>query len=189
MFTKNEIRDLIISVFALTLIFNSFNLNVNALVTTLFIVVIAFFSHEMSHKFVAQHYGCDAEYKMWPLGLVLGLITALIPGGFVIAAPGAVYISPYRKGFAFRVANLTKKNYGIISLSGPLVNIVIASSLSLLGFLYPLDLFGLTARISFFLAFFNLLPIPPMDGSKIINWDKKIWVLVFAISLIGLVFA
>ncbi len=184
MFTKNEIRDLIISVFALALIFSSFNLEL--ILVTLFVVIIVFLSHEMSHKFVAQHYGCDAVYKMWPLGLFLGIITSLIPGGFVIAAPGAVYISPYKKKFAFRVARLTRKQYAIISLSGPLINIILAISLLLLNFFYPLALFSLTARVSFFLAFFNLLPIPPMDGSKIMTWNLKIWLLVTAIAFVGL---
>ena len=184
MFTKTEIRDLIISVIALALIFSSFR--VELILITLFVVIVVFLSHELSHKFLAQYYGCDAEYKMWPLGLFLGLITALIPGGFVIAAPGAVYISPYKKKFAFRVARLTRKQYALVSLAGPLINIILAIFLLLLNFFYPLELFTLTASVSFFLAFFNLLPIPPMDGSKIMSWNLKIWLLVTAIAFVGL---
>jgi Zn-dependent protease len=181
MFTKNEIRDLLISLLVLSLIFGSFNFSL--LPVTIFIVLIAFFSHEMSHKFVAMHYGCEAEYKMWPFGLAMGLVTSLF--GFTIAAPGAVYISPYKKGFAFKVANLTKRNYAIISLSGPLVNIVLASLLLAINLLYPLSLLAMTARISFFLAMFNLLPIPPMDGSKVMSWNIKVWGLLIAISAAG----
>ena len=135
---------------------------------------------------MAQHYGFDAEYKVWPLGLALGLITALIPGGFVIAAPGATYISPYKKNFAFRVGTLSKKQYAIISLAGPLVNIAFALSMLALNFFYAFDLFILTARISFFLAFFNLLPIPPLDGSKIISWNLPVWLVAAGISFAGL---
>ena len=184
MFTRNEIRDLIISVLVLALVFSSFK--IENLISTLFIVLIVFLSHEiLGHKFVAQHYGCDAEYKMWHLGLALGVVTAFI-GGFVFAAPGAVYISPYKKGFAFKVSPLTKKQYAIISLAGPLINIVLAISLILLNFVYPLSLFLTTASISFFLAFFNLLPISPMDGSKIMSWNLKVWLLLTAIAFIGL---
>lgn len=183
MFTKNEIRDLIISIFVLALAFSTFK--IENLISTIFIVLVVFLSHEiLGHKFVAQHFGCDAEYKVWPLGLALGLITAL--GGFVIAAPGAVYISPYKKDFAFRVSHLTRRQYAIISLAGPLINIILAISLLLANFVYPLGLFVTTASISFFLAFFNLLPIPPLDGSKIMSWNLKVWLLVTAIAFAGL---
>ncbi|NIO44415.1 MAG: site-2 protease family protein [Candidatus Aenigmarchaeota archaeon] len=184
MFTKNEIRDLIISVFALAFIFSSFDYLLIPI--TLFVIIVVFLSHELSHKFLAQHYGFDAEYKMWSLGLLLGLVTALIPGAIVFAAPGAVRISPFKKGFAFRVAHLTRKKYALISLAGPLINIILAISLLLLNFFFPFQLFTLTASISFLLAFFNLLPIPPMDGSKIMAWNLKIWLLVTVVAFIGL---
>lgn len=185
MFTKNEIRDLVISVLVLALVFSQYDFSLFLMM--LFIVVIVFVSHEiLGHKFMAQHYGFDAEYKIWPLGLALGLITALIPGGFVIAAPGATYISPYKKRFAFKVGTLSRKQYAIISLAGPVVNIAFAVSLLAANFFYALDLFLLAARISFFLAFFNLLPIPPLDGSKIINWSLPVWIAVTAVSFAGL---
>jgi Zn-dependent protease len=186
MFSRNEVRDIIISVLALALIFGRFDFSI--MPTMLFVVVIAFFAHEMSHKFVAMHYGYDAEYKMWTWGLLLGLATALIPGGFTIAAPGAVMVSPYKKGFAFKVANITRKSYALISLAGPLVNIVLASLLIVASMAYPLGIFSITARISFFLAFFNLLPIPPMDGSKIMGWNIYLWGLLIAVSFVGAFF-
>jgi len=184
MFSKKEIRDLLISVFVLALVFSSFRLEL--IPTTIFLVIIVFISHEMSHKFLAQHYGCSAEYRMWTFGIILGLISALLPGGLIFAAPGAVYIYPYKKKFAFRVARLTKKQYGLISLVGPLINIIIGIILALISFYFPLELFVLTARISFFLALFNLIPFPPLDGSKVLNWNTKVWVLAIALSLIGL---
>jgi Zn-dependent protease len=33
-------------------------------------------------------------------------------------------------------------------------------------------------RINVFIALFNLLPFPPLDGSKVIEWDKKLWGLL-----------
>ena len=183
MFSRNEIKDLLISVLALALIFSSFSIEL--LPITLFIVVLVFFSHELGHKFLAQHYGLAAEYKMWTWGIILGLIIALLPGGFVFVAPGAVYIS-HKREFAFHVTSLTRKQYGLINFIGPLINIIVGVSMIALNLFIPLSLFTLTARVSLFLALFNLIPFPPLDGSKIFAWDRRLWVLAFSISLIGL---
>ncbi|MFH0929502.1 MAG: site-2 protease family protein [Candidatus Aenigmatarchaeota archaeon] len=183
MFSRKEAIDLTISVLALTLIFSSFDIGM--IPTTLFIVIFAFFSHEMAHKFLAQHYGFSAEYRMWKWGIILGLVMSLL-GGFAFVAPGAVYTSPYKGDFAFKVARVTRNQRGMINFIGPLINIIIGVSMLAVNFLIPLQLLTLTARISFFLAMFNLIPIPPLDGSKILVWNKKIWAIAFAVSLVGL---
>jgi Zn-dependent protease len=42
----------------------------------------------------------------------------------------------------------------------------------------------LGTRINFFLAAFNLLPIPPLDGSKVMSWSVPIWLITFAVAAI-----
>jgi Zn-dependent protease len=92
-------------------------------------------------------------------------------GRFVFAAPGAVYI--YKQG-------LTKRENGLISLAGPLMNFV-------LGFFFLWMFLGTQMvefavwgfRVNMFLAFFNLVPIPPLDGSKIIGWNAPVWAAAF----------
>ncbi|MDI6855821.1 MAG: site-2 protease family protein, partial [Candidatus Thermoplasmatota archaeon] len=78
-------------------------------------VATGFLLHELMHKLVAQKYGCWAEYRAFPFGLVLALLMSA--AGFVFAAPGAVYI----------MGSITKKENGKISLAGPLINIVIGA--------------------------------------------------------------
>jgi len=184
-FSQREIRDLAISIFVLAFAFSGFDFSM--MIPTLFVITVVFASHEiLGHKLVAQHFECDAEYKMWPLGLGLGLITGLL-GGFIFAAPGAVYISPViRKGFAFNVGQLTKKQFGLIAAAGPFVNIVIGFALILISFfVMPWYIFTLTAQISFILALFNLIPFPPLDGQKIMGWDNRVWVALLASAIIG----
>lgn len=184
MFTRIEIRDLAVSVLALALIFSRYNFSL--LPAYIFVVIIAFFSHEMSHKFAAMHFGCDAEYRLWKYGIIAGLFMAALPIGIVIAAPGAVYVSPYKKGFAFKVATLTRKNDAIISMAGPMANISLAAVLMALSVLYPIDLLAMTAKISFFLAAFNLIPFPPFDGLKIMSWNRSVWIAMVAASVVGI---
>jgi Zn-dependent protease len=138
-----------------------------------------FVLHELSHKFVAQRYGYWAEFRMWPLGLVLALVTSL--GGLIFAAPGATYISG---------ANISQPENGRISLAGPLTNVAVAALF--LPFLFSSgvygDLGGLGVRINLFLAAFNLIPFGPLDGAKVFRWNTGLWASVFVPLLVALYF-
>ncbi|MFH1229847.1 MAG: M50 family metallopeptidase [Candidatus Aenigmatarchaeota archaeon] len=182
--SQKELRDLIISVLVLSLAFSRFNLSV--LPENIIIITLVFILHEMSHRFTAKRYGCFAEYRMWTWGLILAVLSSF--AGFVFAAPGAVYISPYSQSkFAFSVAHLTKKEYGKISLAGPVTNIAIGIASLVILFFYPISFFSSLSSISFYLAMFNLLPFFQLDGLKVLRWDRKIWAAAFAVSIIGLI--
>ena len=134
-----------------------------------------FVFHELSHKFVAQRYGYWAEFRMWLMGLALALIMSFL-SPFIFAAPGATYISGM---------NITKSENGKISIAGPLVNVAIAALfLPLLLFEPSSSLLGnvgwLGVYINLFLALFNLLPIGPLDGSKVFRWSLPIWLATIA---------
>ena len=44
------------------------------------------------------------------------------------------------------------------------------------------------ASLNAFLAFFNLLPIPPLDGSKIVTWKLPVYVVVMAVAVLELAY-
>ena len=44
--------------------------------------------------------------------------------------------------------------------------------------------FALAGRVNFFFAFFNLLPILMLDGSKVFAWNKLIWAFFFLLSAV-----
>ena len=126
-----------------------------------------------------------SEFRMYPFGLVLTLVTSIC--GFLFAAPGAVYIRGY--------ADLEKN--GRISMAGPIVNIVLAAiSIAVVMLIndspYWLNdpqllvilVFTMLASLNSFLAIFNLLPIGPLDGGKILAWNKVVWGLMFVIAII-----
>ncbi|UCF09217.1 MAG: site-2 protease family protein [Thermoplasmata archaeon] len=133
-------------------------------------VVTAFLLHEMGHKLVAQRYGCWAEFRAWKFGLIMAILSGFM--GFLFAAPGAVYIR----------GNLTKEENGKVSAAGPLMNIAVASLLLPILFFIPNileEIWTLVLMICYlnvFIGGFNMIPFPPLDGSKIIKWNPGIWI-------------
>ena len=189
-----ERNDLIISYVTITVAFslvvtrlNLWNpLNTTDLLTVIPVIAVTvglgFILHEMAHRAAAKHYGLHAEYRAWSFGLVLAVILALVTG-FVFAAPGAVYI--FGK-------EIDRRKNGIISYAGPLTNIVLGCLFILLGLALPKvelisTIVAYGAGVNFFLALFNLIPIPPLDGSKVFVWSKAVWAVSF-IALIAAVF-
>ena len=141
-------------------------------------IATAFFFHEISHKFMAQKHGLWAEYRMFPQGLSLALLLGIFTP-FVFAAPGAVM---------FMGGSRTHET-GQIAVAGPLANIIIAV------ITFPLyisifyetqigTIFGFICFINAFLATFNLLPLGPLDGVKVIRWNATVWITMFIIAIL-----
>ena len=133
-----------------------------------FIMAPAFILHELGHKWSAERFGLKSRFMMWEKGLLLSLILSVFK--ILLLFPGAVYIYG---GYPSRREN------GIISLAGPLVNIFLALLSIIAFYLTGVSLFLVSFRINIHLAFFNLIPIPPLDGSKVIAWNFWIWSAVF----------
>jgi Zn-dependent protease len=143
---------------------------------------VGFLLHELAHRTVARRYGCYAVYQLWIWGLVLALAMAILTQGqLIFAALGAVYITPMAISASVDT-NTMKRVYGLISLAGPSMNLLLVAVfffLALQGGLVG-ELGGIGVLINLWLAAFNLIPIPPFDGSKIFSWSKIAWA-VFAI--------
>lgn len=178
---NKEVTDLLISWITLSaafaFVFADGGLNVIGFADALAIAAVAvgtgFLLHELSHKYVAIHFGAKAEYRAWNTGLLVAIAVAFL-FRFIFAAPGAVYI--YGK-------NVTVRENGIISLAGPLMNILIGIIGLGIAALYAQtqigNVAGIVASINLYLAMFNLLPFFVLDGAKVFAWSKLIWALLF----------
>lgn len=206
-FTLAETRDLIIATLVLGFLFSialknfevttSSSIFVN-FITAIAIVAPALILHEIAHKFVAQKYGCKANYALWPIGAVMAVLITLLTGGRVIfAALGAVMIATtYSTRLGYRFVGLSNEELGKIAWSGPVVNIAIALFSFFLISFAPL-FFETVIMINLIIALFNMIPFPPLDGSKIIGWSWFVWggtlslilALYFLPNLIGIIYS
>ena len=148
-------------------------------IVALFTAGLGFLLHELSHKFVAQHYGCTAEFRAWDQYLYLAVGLAVVVG-FIFAAPGAVMIS----------GMVTRKENGIISIAGPLTNYLLALIFLVLALLFPAGrlVFTIGLSINIWLGLFNLIPFGPLDGAKVFHWNKIAWGAGVLAGILGLYF-
>lgn len=157
------------------------NMEIN-FIFNLIILIVSIVIHEVSHGYTAYFLGDPtAKYAgrltLNPIkhmemfgSVIVPILTSLFPGGIVFGWAKPVPFNPY---------NLRTKKWGeaIVAAAGPLSNIFIAlvfgfiiriliangvASLALLQILSIIVLVNIT------LAVFNLMPIPPLDGSKIL---------------------
>jgi len=137
--------------------------------------------HEVSHGYAALALGdSTAKYQgrltLNPFSHLDFIGSFLVPligyfaGGFIIGWAKPVPFNPY---------NLRNQKWGeaLVAVAGPLSNIILAVIFGLFirfaydqAFMTPafLSLASFVVFINITLAIFNLVPIPPLDGSKIL---------------------
>jgi len=71
---------------------------------------------------------------------------------------------------------------GVIGISGPVVNVIltaIALPFAAMGF----QLAIVTAQVNAWLAIFNMIPFAMLDGAKVWQWSKPLWMGFFALCV------
>jgi Zn-dependent protease len=158
-----------------TILFRNYNAGLlNIFIICLLTVGVGVLLHELAHKLSANYFKANSEFKSDTKMLLGGLFIAFL--GFVFVIPGAVHLKGY----------LTRAQSGIISLAGPLTNLLLA--LLFIPFLYLNGLFFIVGYFGFFinsfLGLFNMIPFGPFDGAKVYVWNKRVY---FATTIILLI--
>ena len=130
--------------------------------------------HEFAHAWVATRLGDDTprlegRVTLNPLAHVDWLGTVILPAVSVLLGGGflgwgrAVNTNPLRLRWGMT-------GLALVALAGPASNVVFALVLGALAAVVPslLDLAAAAARLSLYLAIFNMIPVPPLDGSKLL---------------------
>lgn len=149
----------------------------------LLVVGSSFVLHELLHKFAAQRYGFWSEFRANYVTLGLSILFAYVTH-IVFAAPGATMIYG---------PQITKRQNGIISAAGPLLNLALGGLYLLLHLLTPprglLSYVGIYGfAINIWLSAFNLLPIGPLDGRKVLDWGVLQYVAIATVPFVAAVY-
>jgi Zn-dependent protease len=143
------------------------------------LLLIAFPIHELAHAVTARALGDDTAEKLGRI--TLNPLKHLDPFGTILfALTGFGWAKPVPVSL-WRLQGNPRTSFAVVALAGPASNIVLAIIFAVLfRIVEPSvsrgDDFGrmilfalLTAvNLNIFLALFNLIPIPPLDGSRLL---------------------
>lgn len=155
------------------------NFEVSSIIIIIFSLVVAISIHEMMHAFTAHWLGDptaadEGRITLNPLAHIDPLLTVVLPAGLILVGLPPILAA---KPVPFNPNRVKFDEFGaaLVGLAGPLTNLVLAIiTAGLLNVLQP-D-FGTVTR-EFLLIFmqlniglfvFNILPIPPLDGSRVL---------------------
>lgn len=161
-----------------------------------FVVTILLFSiilHEVSHGVVALWNGDDTALKAGRL--TLNPLPHIDPLGSVIL-PAILYFSHsgilfgWARPVPFDPRNFRDRKFGVftVGVAGPVTNLLLAIAFTALFRLVPVTEFARTvflcgASMNLALAIFNMLPIPPLDGSRAVAPLLPAWLRRAYLSL------
>lgn len=149
------------------------------LLTLIPILLISMAAHELAHGWVAYKMGDPTPKRagrlsfnpikhMDPLGTAMFFITYIF-GGMVFGWAKPIPVSPYY--FKNRQVGMA-----IVGAAGPITNFIIGIILILvLNWTHPdsdgqvFNILFLAFQVNIVLGLFNLIPIPPLDGSRVVG--------------------
>ncbi|MFT4343986.1 MAG: hypothetical protein ACMXYE_04535 [Candidatus Woesearchaeota archaeon] len=202
-FTVTEARNILITILIIGFMYGfndgrpdwdaaywSYNMLVSVAIAA--ITMLVFLTGQRLAAFSA---GYRVEFQIWWPGLIVALILTFITRGWIwIPIAGGMiihHLAGHRLGF-FRYG-LNMLDNGIIAASGPLANILFATIVKEMGnLIMPASSIPIIEQIYWFnlvFALVNMLPIPPLAGSKLLYNSRLPYVFIFSFILVYVLLA
>lgn len=185
-FNPYELRGLAISILVIAFIIsfrdwgiNRFDLAIGFynLFNSILIVALSVLVHDAGQRIWGLAIGYRIEFKMWAYGLIFALIVAFLTNGrlwFIIPAGFMLHhLSGHRLGW-FRYG-INYFGQAMVALAGPLFSLMLIIILKILYSFSPNPLIQKTIIFNVVYAITSLLPIPPLDGSKIYFGSRMLY--------------
>ncbi|MFM2339946.1 MAG: hypothetical protein RLZZ360_582 [Candidatus Parcubacteria bacterium] len=144
-------------------------------------LIVSIVLHEVGHAYAANWLGdptarLEGRLSVNPLVHIDPIMSVLVPGLLIMT--GSPLLFGAAKPVPYNPYNFRNQKWGeaIVAAAGPAVNILLALIFAVVvqvgaGTSLSETFLFLAAQLvvmNLFLAFFNLVPIPPLDGSKIL---------------------
>ena len=153
-------------------LFNFFN--------AILIVALSILVHDAGQRIWGLAIGFRIEYKVFTSGLIVALLVAFVSNGNIwLVIPGSFmlhHMAGHRLGFFRYGVNIVGQ--GMVALAGPLATITLLIFLKIISAFVTTPLLEKAILFNVIYAITSMLPIPPLDGSKIYFGSRMIYAFV-----------
>ena len=188
-FTSYELRGLIISILVIAFIISfkewgittfDYKSGLYNFLNAVLIVALSILVHDTGQRLWSLAIGYRLEFKMWTFGLVIALIIAflsngnlwlIVPAGFMLHHLAGPRLGWFRYGINYL-------GQAMVALAGPLFTLMLIILLKVLGAFSANPLIQKAIIFNVVYAITSLMPIPPLDGSKIYFGSRMLYAFV-----------